>query len=150
MAERTGSTFALRYRVSAAIGAAPAAVWARLVDAAGFPSWNSTVERIDGEIALGRKLAIRVPAAPGRVFTPRVVELVPGRRMVWRDGFAPMFQGTRTFTLTPAERGSSVFAMEEEFRGLMLPLIRGSLPDFGPIFDRYAADLKRACEGAGA
>jgi hypothetical protein len=32
-------------------------------------------------------------------------------------------------------------------RGLMLPMIKGSLPDFGPIFDRYAADLKRACEG---
>jgi hypothetical protein len=29
----------------------------------------------------------------------------------------------------------------------MLPMIKGSLPDFAPIFDRYAADLKRACEG---
>lgn len=149
MTERTGSTFALRYRVSAAIRAAPGAVWALLVDAPGFPRWNSTVERIDGEIALGNRLAIRVPAAPGRIFTPRVVGLEPGRRMVWRDGFAPMFQGTRTFTVTPGEGGGAVFGMEEEFRGLMLPLIRGSLPDFGPIFDRYAADLKRACEGAG-
>jgi hypothetical protein len=29
----------------------------------------------------------------------------------------------------------------------MLPLIRGSLPDFAPVFDQYAADLKRVCEG---
>lgn len=63
---------------------------------------------------------------------------------MWRDGFYPMFQGTRTFTLTP--RGASTdFAMVEVFRGLMLPMIKGSLPDFGPVFDRYAADLAAAC-----
>jgi hypothetical protein len=28
----------------------------------------------------------------------------------------------------------------------MLPMIGGSLPDFRPAFDQYAADLKRAAE----
>jgi hypothetical protein len=28
----------------------------------------------------------------------------------------------------------------------MLPLIKGSLPDFGPVFERYASDLKREAE----
>jgi hypothetical protein len=36
--------------------------------------------------------------------------------------------------------------MKEEFSGLMIPLVRGSLPDFGPIFQRYADDLKREAE----
>lgn len=144
-AERTESTFSLRYSVRAPIRARPAAIWARLTDAAGFPGWNSTVASIDGAIALGNKLTIKVPIAPGRAFTPKVVELVPEQRMVWRDGFAPMFQGTRTFTLHP--RGETTeFEMVEEFRGLMLPMIKGSLPDFRPVFDRYAADLARACE----
>jgi hypothetical protein len=39
------------------------------------------------------------------------------------------------------------FEMEEVFRGVMLPMIKRSLPDFGPVFDRFAADLKKACEG---
>jgi hypothetical protein len=30
--------------------------------------------------------------------------------------------------------------------GLMLPMIGGWLPDFGPIFERYAADLKVEAE----
>jgi hypothetical protein len=30
----------------------------------------------------------------------------------------------------------------ERFSGLMLPLIKGSPPDFGPVFKRYANDLK--------
>jgi hypothetical protein len=38
--------------------------------------------------------------------------------------------------------------MVERFSGIMLPLIKGSLPDFGPIFEAYARDLKRAAEGA--
>jgi hypothetical protein len=28
----------------------------------------------------------------------------------------------------------------------MLPMIKGSLPDFAPLFEAYAADLKRAAE----
>ena len=32
------------------------------------------------------------------------------------------------------------------FSGLMLPLVKGSLPEFGPVFERYAADLKREAE----
>jgi hypothetical protein len=36
--------------------------------------------------------------------------------------------------------------MVEVLSGLMLPMIRGSLPDFGPAFETYAADLKRAAE----
>jgi hypothetical protein len=145
MSDKTESMFALRYAVSVEVAASPATLWARLTNSAGFPSWNSTVEKIEGDIALGTKLAIRVPIAPGRVFTPTVVELVPAQRMVWRDGFAPMFQGTRTFTLTPNAAGGTTFSMVEEFRGLMLPLIKRSLPDFRPVFDRYAADLRRAC-----
>lgn len=144
-AEKTETTFTLRYAVRTAIAASPQAIWARLTDADGFSRWNSTVESIEGPIAPGQKLKIRVPVAPGRVFTPKVVEFVPAERMTWRDGFAPMFRGTRTYTLTP--RGAATeFEMVEEFRGLMLPMIKKSLPDFRPIFDRYAADLKKTCE----
>ena len=145
MSDKAESAFRLVYGVRATIRATPAAVWARLTDAKGFPSWNSTVGAIEGTIAEGNRLAVRVPIAPGRVFKPAVVEFVPERRMVWRDGFAPIFQGTRTFTLTPRGQDTE-FEMVEVFRGLMLPLIKRSLPDFRPVFDRYAADLIRACE----
>jgi hypothetical protein len=36
--------------------------------------------------------------------------------------------------------------MKERFSGLMLPLVKGSLPDFGPVFERHANDLKREAE----
>lgn len=146
MAEKQETTFSLVYAVRVTIPASPATIWARLTDAAAFPTWNSTVTRIDGTIALGQKLAIQVPAAPGRTFGPKVTAFEPEQRMVWSDGFYPMFRGTRTYTLTPAGDATE-FTMEERFEGVMLPLIKGSLPDFAPIFDRYAADLVEGCRG---
>lgn len=145
MSDKHESTFSLRYAVRRTIPASVEVVWSKLTDAPGFAKWNSTVESIEGRIAVGEKLTIRVPFAPGRAFTPKVVELVPQERMVWQDGFYPMFQGTRTFTLT-RQGPDTDFEMVEEFRGAMLPMIKPSLPDFRPVFDRYAADLEAACK----
>ncbi|MCC6876652.1 MAG: SRPBCC domain-containing protein [Sandaracinaceae bacterium] len=145
-AQKNKSAFRLEHAVAVNVRAKPEILWSLLTDAAGFPAWNSTVTRIDGEIAKGNRLALRVPAAPERVFKPKVTELEPGRRMVWSDGMAPMFKGVRTFTLEPREDGSTDFTMVEVFTGLMLPMIAGSLPDFGPAFEQYSADLKREGE----
>lgn len=143
-ARAESAAFKRRVTVSIHIAASPERVWAVLTDAAGYPVWNSTVTHIEGPIELGQKLAIRVPISP-RVFSPRVTEFEPHQRMIWRDGAAPMFEGVRVFELAASEAGTR-FTMTETFSGLMLPLIAGSLPDFAPVFTRYAADLKRASE----
>ncbi len=146
VATKKTSTFEMECGVGVHIRATPKTIWALLTNAADFPRWNSTVTRLEGDIQLGKKLALRVPIAPDRVFKPKVTELVPERRMVWSDGAAPMFKGVRVFTLAPRADGTTDFSMVETFRGVMLPLIKGSLPDFGPPFEQYAADLKREAE----
>ena len=146
---QTNGTFRMACAIRTTIHARAETIWSLLTDAAAFPRWNSTVTSIEGSIAEGERLAVKVPAAPGRVFKPRVSRVEAGRSMLWSDGFAPMFKGARTYTLTPNADGSTEFAMREELSGLMLPMIKGSLPDFGPVFEAYAADLKRAAE-AGA
>ena len=144
-AEKSSTTFRMECGVSIRVSAPPERVFRLLTDAAGFPRWNSTVTSIEGDIAVGKKLKIRVPISD-RTFTPKVTELEPAKRMVWADGAAPMFKGVRTFTLTPAAGGATDFTMVEVFSGLMLPMIKGSLPDFGPVFEKYAEDLKREAE----
>jgi hypothetical protein len=145
-ARKTKTAFRMECAVGVNVRAKPGTLWALLTNAAEFPKWNSTVTAIEGDIALGQRLALRVPAAPGRVFKPKVTELDPEKRMVWSDGAAPMFKGVRTFTLTPRDDGTTDFAMVEVFSGVMLPMIKGSLPDFGPPFEQYAVDLKRESE----
>jgi hypothetical protein len=142
---QTRSTFSLMCGVEINIRASAGRIWSLLTDAKGFPRWNSTVAGIEGRIGEGERLRLRVPDS-NRTFTPRVSGVVPDARMIWTGGAAPFFKGVRTFELKPRSDGSTDFTMEERFSGLMLPLIRGSLPDFGPVFERYASDLKREAE----
>jgi hypothetical protein len=135
------------FAASIAIHARPETVWALLTDGAGYPQWNSTVEKIDGRIAAGEKVSVYAKATPGRAFPLRVTEFVPPRRMTWTGGMPlGLFTGTRNYTLT--SKGEVEFAMREEFSGLLAPLIARSIPDLQPAFDTFAADLKRRAERA--
>ena len=142
---QSSGSFSLMCRVEVDIGASAQTIWSLLTDAQGFPRWNTTVAGIEGQIREGERLRLRVPGQD-RTFTPKVSGVVPNQRMTWSDGFSPMFKGVRTFELRPSSEGATCFAMEEQFSGLVLLFIKGSLPDFGPIFERYALDLKREAE----
>lgn len=134
---------------SVTIRASPETVWAVLTDAAGYPRWNSTVTKIDGRIAPGEKVTIHSKATPGRAFPVGVTEFVPPQRMVWKGGMPfGLFTGTRNYTLTPTSAGEVEFAMREAFSGLLAPLFSRSIPDLQPVFDAFAADLKRQAERA--
>jgi hypothetical protein len=137
------------FAASIVIRARPEAVWALLTDAAGYPQWNSTVERINGRIAPGETVTVYAKATPGRAFPLRVTTFEPAQRMVWNGGMPlGLFTGRRSFTLTPAPAGEITFAMREEFSGLLAPLITRSIPDLQPMFETFAADLKRRAERA--
>jgi hypothetical protein len=142
---QTSSVFSMTCRVAINIHANAERIWILLTDARGFPRWNSTVTSVDGEIGEGKRIVVRAPGTD-RKFTPKVSGIVPKKSMIWTGGFAPMFKGVRTFNLSAQPDGSTDFAMEERFSGLMLPLVGRSLPDFKPIFERYASDLKNESE----
>jgi hypothetical protein len=139
--------FSLSCRVEVAIQSPPGRIWTLLTDAKNFPRWNSTVTAIDGEIRNGQQIRVRVPGT-ARTFTPRISNLVPDTRMTWTGGFAPLFKGVRTFELRARPGGSTTFVMQERFSGLLLPIAGRAMPDFGPVFERYAADLKHEAERA--
>ena len=142
-ARQSRSTFRRECSVAADIRAPAEKVWSILTDANDMTRWNSTLTSIEGPIELGSTVKMRVPEAPDRTFKPKVTRFEPNREMEWREGNSLMFLGVRTYSLTPGADGLATrFRMTEVFTGLMLPMIGGRLPDFGPIFERYAADLK--------
>ncbi len=145
-ATSTRSVFSREVAVSIHIQAEPEYLWALLTNANNFPRWNSTILRIDGTIAMGEKIRLIASIAPQRTFKLKIVGFAPNQKMVWQDGAAPMFKGIRRFTRTPQADKSTDFTMVETFSGLMMPLVAGSLPDFRPVFEQYAADLKREAE----
>ena len=145
---QTHGMFSMSCAVEVNIRASAEKLWRLLTDASDFSRWNSTVTRIDGQIREGERIRIHAPGTQ-RTFTPKISNVVPNRRMSWIGGRAPLFKGVRTFHLTPRSDGSTDFAMRERFSGLMLPLAKRSMPDFGPVYERYANDLKREAEQAG-
>lgn len=133
---------------SIAIKSTPAKIWSILTDAGAYPSWNTTMTKLEGTIALGEKLKIHAKLSPDRPFPVRVAELEPDKRMVWRGGMPIgfLFKGERTFTLTPGADDTVELRMREVFTGLFSPLIEKSIPDLQPAFEEFAACLKRRAE----
>jgi hypothetical protein len=118
------------YEAKSVIDAPPDQVWAALVDAAGYPTWDSGVDKVDGRIAAGET----------------VTDFQPAQRMVWTGGMPlGLFKGVRTFTLAP-QGDSTQFTVREEYTGPLLPLIWRSMPDLGPSFTQFATGLKQRVE----
>ena len=132
---------------SISIRAAAATVWAILVDAPGYPAWNTTVDRVDGRIALGETVTVHAKVSPRRAFPVKVKQFAPPSRMVWGSGMPfGLFKGERTFTVTPTGQDSVEFSMREGFTGILAPLIGRTIPDLQPSFDEFAACLKAKAE----
>jgi hypothetical protein len=138
------------FRAATSIEASAERVWTLLIDLALWPAWNTTVDRVDGRVALGATVTVHVKPSPGRAFPVKVAELDAPLRMVWRGGMPlGLFVGTRTFTIAPQDGGGVRFEMREEFSGLLAPLITKSIPDLQRAFDEFARCLKTAAERRG-
>ena len=139
------------YEATASIAAEPGAIWEILADAPAYPSWDSGVARVEGEVGPGEKLKVTSEANPGRAFPVKVTELDPAGGMTWSGGMPlGLFKGVRTFELAPQADGTTLFTMREEYSGPMLPLIWRSMPDLGPSFEQFARGLKQRAESTSA
>lgn len=135
------------YEATARIAADPDTVWAILTDGAGYTTWPSGVDALEGHIAPGSRLKVTSSANPGRAFPVTVTEFRPPRSMTWSGGMPlGLFRGVRTFSLTPDNGGGTRFRVREEYTGPLLPLIWRSMPDLAPSFEQFATGLKQRAE----
>ncbi len=141
------SFFSRTFGVAIEIEASAEAVWEILVDGPGYERWNGTIVTLDGTIAGGEKIELVSTVDPSRTFGLRVRDVEPESSMKWKDGVPVLFRGVRTFTISENANGT-VFTMVERLRGLALPMAAGSLPDFRPSFEQFAADLKAEVENS--
>jgi hypothetical protein len=143
-AKKARTADALDYAVATRIAAPPDVVWKLLADVGAQKEWNSTLTSIEGNVALGSRVKMTTKLGGDRVFDLAVTTFEAPSKMVWEDG-NKMFMGVRTYSVT-ADGDGSIFAMNETLSGRMLAMIEPSMPDFGPSFETYAADLKKAAE----
>lgn len=135
------------YSTTTEINANALTIWSLLTDSSKYQEWNESVEKVEGNIALGQKIKVFAKISPERAFPVKVKEFLPCKKMVWRGGMPlGLFKGVRTFTLTDHKNGLVEFRMQEEFSGLMSPLIVRSMPDLTESFEQFAKSLKTKAE----
>lgn len=135
----------MKFQTETLIDALPDAVWRVLTDVKALANADMGIDKIEGELELGKKIKLWAQISPDRAFRLTVSEFTQNERMVWSSGMPlGLFKGVRTFILKPEADGTR-FTMEEEFSGLMLPLIAKSIPDLQPEFEKFANGLKRRC-----
>lgn len=133
--------FSRETSVSVSIRTDSETVWNLLVDASYYPSWNSTVVSIEGDILPRQKIMLKSTLDEKKTFKLKIKEFEPNKRLVWGSG-----RGNRVFTLEQKSDQEVLFTMAEKIGGLMFPLYAGLIPSFDDSFETFAMDLKREAE----
>ena len=133
------------------IQASPERVWQVLTDFAAYPEWNPFITRVQGTARVGERLTNRMQpvGARGVTFRPTVLEATPGVRLRWLGRLlAPgIFDGEHSFTIEPLGEDQVRLVQQEQFRGLLVPLMAGSLDRHTlPAFEQMNQALKHRAE----
>ena len=113
----------------------PQEVWTTLTDLQTYPQWNPFIEKVDGELAVGAKLDVRLQPVEERGITmhPTVLAAEPGRELRWIGHLMipGIFDGEHRFLIEEAGPGRVRFTQSERFAGIMVPLLWKKLRDGG-------------------
>jgi hypothetical protein len=126
-------------------------VWQILTDFDAYPDWNPFLVRASGRPRQGERLNLRMQPVGGRAMTfrPTVIEASPGRRLRWLGRLlAPgIFDGEHSFTIEAVGEGKVRMIQEEQFRGILVPLLWRSLQRRTlPAFEQMNLALKQRAE----
>lgn len=125
------------------IDAPPAQVWRVLTDLPNYGTWNPFIRESSGELAVGARLTNKLHPSSGRpiTFRPTVLVADEDRELRWigRLIMPGVFDGERSFTLTPLDGGGTRLVQSETFRGVLVPfagrMIAGTEQDFALLND---------------
>jgi hypothetical protein len=131
------------------IAAPPSAVWAVLTATAEFPSWNPSIQRLDGDLKTGGRIVVET-GAPGNTetFHSVLLDVTPNAALRWRGGFWPggLFDAVHGFTLAPQD-GGTLLVQSEQFTGLLVGMFtRSVIAETETGFTAMNEALKRRVE----
>jgi len=133
------------------IQASPERVWQVLTDFGAYSQWNPFMVQASGRAAQGERITIRMRPEGGRAMTfrPTVREATARRRLSWLGHLVlpGLFDGEHSFTIEPLGEGRVRLVQQEEYRGVLVPLLAKSLDRRTlPAFEQMKQALKRRAE----
>lgn len=108
------------------------------------------MDRVEGTPEVGTKLTVHMtpPGGRGMTFKPTVLAATPGEELRWlgKLGFGGLFDGEHFFVLTPRAHGATRLTHGENFSGVLVALMKGSLTNTHAGFDAFNQALKERVE----
>lgn len=133
------------------INAPCAVVWKVLTDFPGYCSWNPTIRRIEGRLAVESCLRVFacLPCGLPLMLRPRLLEFRPEREIKWLGSLLipGLLDGEHRFLLDPLSEHETRFVQREEYDGILLPFVWKWLGDQGRrAFELMNGALKEEAE----
>jgi hypothetical protein len=133
------------------IDASPETVWRVLTDFNSYSEWNPIEIEMKGRPVEGTILehASKLPGSGPMTFRPTIVEVRPNEVLQW-DGrlFLPgLFDVRHRFELQPIGDGHTRLRQSEQFRGVLIPFVGGTLRKTREAFGIANNAIKARVEG---
>jgi len=113
------------------INATPQQVWSVFSDFETYPHWNPFIKKVNGNMTPGSKLGIRLeqPGSKGMNIAPALLAFEPAKELRWLGHLLVpgIFDGEHCFELKDNGDGSTTFIQRENFKGILVPLLRNML-----------------------
>ena len=134
--------------------AAPAShVWRILTDFPRYGEWNPFITELAGELAVDRKLHVRLSLPEGRDvrIRPQLVRCDEHRELRWRGHllFPGLFDGEHFFRLEPVTEARTRFVQGENFSGVLVRFSGRTITRAARGFVYMNQALKRRAEEVG-
>lgn len=129
-----------------AINATPKKIWEILTNFNTYPSWNPLVKSLTGDVAVGNIIKVQLDTM---TFKPKVLVYDKDKEFEWMGHliFKGLFDGQHRFFLQDNGDGTTQFIHSENFKGLLVPLMKKKLnTEVRAGFERMNEALKDVAE----
>jgi hypothetical protein len=102
-------------------------VWDALVDVESWEKWNSFIPMVEGKLAVGNTMNIKVvsPGMKAMIFKPTVYEIEEYQKISWGGGFLLfVYKGIHEFILEDLDDNTTRFRQIEKFQGPIVLLMK--------------------------
>jgi len=133
------------------INASKKKVWKALLDFQNYPSWNSFIQKIEGNSDLGGKVDVKIipPVGLPLEFEGTICRNIPNKTLAWNGYMIAewLFRPTHIFEIEEKAENQVLFIHREEYEGIIIPFIKFMLPTLvGKGFEVMNQDLKKFVE----
>jgi hypothetical protein len=139
----------MQLRTEVEIEAPAREVWRVLADFRAYPQWNPFITQISGQLMAGQRLAVTLGSSEGRQWnvSPTLLVVEPERELRWVGHLwiKGLFDGEHFFSLREVD-GKTRLTHGEDFRGILVKFMRGTLTDAARGFVGMNQALKRRVE----